>query len=188
MRTLFQQTKRTEFLVTNGSTTVPKRLSAGVITDVARAAAGSQKVVITTQSAHGLYPGCTINFIDTLDEFTGQLDVYEILTSTTFVVMVDGDTLSSGALTIAYYADIWFRHAVLLGLKAFRTANVGNVYIGASSTNSEQPYIVEPYGGGGVGEVYLKSGEIGASPVYENLADYYIDVLNADDGVFIRYI
>lgn len=187
MRQHFNFTKRTEFLVTNTDAAIPKRLTAGTIIDLTRPDASAAKVVVTTSNEHGLTAGCSIVFVDDGDEFVGTHGVTSVNSSTEFVLMIPPET-NPGAVSLAYYGLIPFRHAVLLGCKDYRTANVGNVYIGSQSTNDKQPYIVEPYSGGGIGEAYLRSGEIGDAPVFEDLSDYYLDVANANDGLVIRYI
>lgn len=73
---------------------------------------------------------------------------------------------------------IWFKRATLTGNKAARTPNVGTVYYGSSATNDTQTGEILP---GDVVQIIAPEGE------RRNLADYWIDVVTADDGVVVAY-
>ena len=72
----------------------------------------------------------------------------------------------------------YFRTATILGKKAARTDNVGNVYIGIGATNDTQPYEIGP------GEEKTLNAPPGEK---YDLNDWYCDVLNVGDGVIIIY-
>lgn len=72
----------------------------------------------------------------------------------------------------------FFRTATLIGLKAARTANVGNVFLGIGSANDTQPILISP------DETII----IIAPPGEKyDLNDFDLDVLNAGDGVAVLY-
>lgn len=72
-----------------------------------------------------------------------------------------------------------FRTATLIGNKdQARTANTGNVWIGLTSTNNQQPVLIQP------GETITVSAPPGS---YFDLRDWYLDVATANDGVVIIY-
>lgn len=78
--------------------------------------------------------------------------------------------------------DTWVRRFTLYGLKGFRTNNVGNVFLGPTAVDGEQPILIIP-GPAGTSEQAI---EAPPGCVY-NLKDWYIDVLNAGDGVLCVY-
>jgi len=88
-------------------------------------------------------------------------------------------TIAAIATPEALAADgTFFRKATLIGLKAARTANVGNVYLGIGATNDTQPLQIAP------SEVITITAPTGAK---YDLNDWYLDVLNAGDGVAVIY-
>ncbi len=70
----------------------------------------------------------------------------------------------------------WFTQAIISGKKDQTTANTGIVYIGGSSTNGENMEEVLP------GTPYFISAPAGGAL---NLADFYMDVATANDGLAI---
>ena len=72
----------------------------------------------------------------------------------------------------------FFQTAMIGGLKAARTANVGTVYLGIGATNDTQPLAIT------TGEWITITAPAGQK---FDLNDFYIDVLNADDGVAVIY-
>lgn len=71
-----------------------------------------------------------------------------------------------------------FRRATVIGKKAARTNNTGIVYLGIGSTNDSQALEISPN----------ETITIEAAPGEKmDLNDFYLDVLNAGDGVIIIY-
>ena len=66
----------------------------------------------------------------------------------------------------------------IIGKKAERTANPGTVYIGPKSANDAQVYEIT------TGSVHVLNAR-GGSVI--NLADWYLDVATAGDGIIILY-
>lgn len=83
---------------------------------------------------------------------------------------------STSVPTALSTTDIWFTRATVLGLKAARTANSGDVYIGPTSSNDAQPFKVLSSG-----EVVIQA-QVGTKL---NLKEWYLDVTIANDGVVI---
>lgn len=73
---------------------------------------------------------------------------------------------------------IWFKRATLAGNKAARTPNTGTVYYGSSAANDTQTGEILP---ADVVQIIAPEGE------RRNLADYWIDVVTAGDGVVVTY-
>lgn len=180
---------RGEFIVTNGSTSNPVRLTSKNISSLSRV--GDTRKCIVECPGHGLTTGCVayigganepeFNTTSLTDAFgvRGAL-VVEVLDTAEFVIMLDGTTsLATGSLS--FYADIWVRQATLLGKKAAQTANAGSVYIGTIPGDGSQPYEIPSNG-----EAFLPAGREGVGPLI-NLADWYLDVTTADDGLYVLY-
>ena len=72
----------------------------------------------------------------------------------------------------------YFRSALVIAKKAARTANAGNIYLGIGATNDTQPYEIAP------GDVLSIKADPGTKM---DLNDWYVDVLNAGDGVAVIY-
>lgn len=85
---------------------------------------------------------------------------------TNFVAGVGGQT------------NIYATRVTILGKASPRVNNAGTVYIGTSTADGSQPY---PVTAGG--EVVLRAPD--TAPF--NLRDWYVDVLNANDGVTIIF-
>ena len=64
--------------------------------------------------------------------------------------------------------------ATVIGRKAERTDNTGTVHVGPTSTDGKQPYDIA-------------AGAIGAVLEHTDLANWYVDVDNAGDGVVVIY-
>lgn len=74
--------------------------------------------------------------------------------------------------------DTFFKHAILIGNNSYRTSNTGNVYLGPTSPDGAQPYLIEP------GKTYtIDAGD----NEYQDFNDWYLDVENAGDGVVVIY-
>jgi hypothetical protein len=185
MRTFLTLSKRTEFIKTVAAAGTPERLTAGTITAITRIA-GYLVEATVTPVPHSMLPGSEIVISGANEtEFNGSFTITE-RTSTSKVRFFCPGASAAVTGSPVYYANVWFRHAILLGLKAFRTANAAVVYVGGSSANDEQPYGVLAYDPGNAGEAYLPAAQAG--PQYENLADYYLDVSTNGDGLLVRYI
>lgn len=88
-------------------------------------------------------------------------------------------TVAAIATPEALAADgTYFRTATLVGIKAARTDNVGVIYLGIGAANDTQFYSISP---GQKIELEAPPGE------KYDLNDWYLDVLNAGDGVGIIY-
>jgi hypothetical protein len=74
--------------------------------------------------------------------------------------------------------NIYATRVTIIGKASPRANNVGTVYIGTSTGDDSQPY---PVTAGG--EVVLRAPD--TAPF--NLRDWYVDVLNAGDGVTIIF-
>ena len=187
MNTLLSHTKRVEFIKTVAATGTPERLTSGAISAITRLGANNRFVEATVSpNPHCMIPGSEIVITGATEpEFNGTFTILK--RSATDKVIFEAPGVSASVTgTPIYYANVWFRHAILLGLKAYRTTNLGIVYVGGSSVDGEQPYGTLPYDPGIAGETYLPASNAGAA--YENLADYYVDVLNNADGLLVRYL
>lgn len=78
--------------------------------------------------------------------------------------------------------DLFTRRFTLYGLKGNRTVNVGDVYLGPTAVDGEQPIKIVP-GAVGVSEQVIEAPQ---GCVY-NLKEWYLDADNAGDGVLIVY-
>lgn len=88
-------------------------------------------------------------------------------------------TVAATATPEAIAADgTFFRRATIIGNKAARTLNTGDVYIGPSSADGSQPFVIGP------GESITLDAFPGTK---QDLNDWYVDVLNAGDGVVVIY-
>lgn len=88
-------------------------------------------------------------------------------------------TVAATATPEALAADAtYFQTAMIGGLKAARTNNVGTVYLGIGSTNDTQPLAIT------AGEWITVNAPVGQK---FDLNDWYLDVLNAGDGVAVIY-
>jgi hypothetical protein len=88
-------------------------------------------------------------------------------------------TVSATATPEAISAtDLWVTKAIVIGKKAARTANTGNVHVGPTSANDTQGRTIatgaELTFEGRAGEVF-------------NLASLYVDVETNGDGVLVIY-
>jgi hypothetical protein len=81
-------------------------------------------------------------------------------------------------LVIGGATNIYASRVTIIGKASPRANNAGTVYIGTSSGDDSQPY---PVTAGG--EVVLRAPD--TAPF--NLRDWYVDVLNAGDGVTIIF-
>ena len=88
-------------------------------------------------------------------------------------------TVAAIATPEAVAADAtYFQTAMIGGLKAARTNNVGTVYLGIGATNDTQPLAIT------AGEWVTVNAPAGKK---FDLNDFYVDVLNAGDGVAVIY-
>ena len=85
---------------------------------------------------------------------------------------------ATGTPTAWTNASTWVRKVTILGKKAARTDNVGTVYIGPTSANDTQGFAIVAGG-----EATLEA----APGTLINLADWYVDVTTANDGVMLIY-
>ena len=89
-------------------------------------------------------------------------------------------TVAATNIPEALAADgTFFRTATLIAHNdQARTSNTGNVYLGASSVNGQQPVMMTP---GSVWNIIAPDGQ------KYDLNDYYLDVDTAADGIVIEY-
>lgn len=108
---------------------------------------------------------------------SGRLNVHdlEVLTVPTQVIKTVAATGTPEALAAN---NTFFSTALIGGVKAARTANVGIVYLGIGSGNDTQPFAINP------SEWLTINAPVGQK---FDLNDWYLDVLNAGDGVAIIY-
>lgn len=87
--------------------------------------------------------------------------------------------INTSTTTPVRFTNITFqvREATILGKKGPRTSNVGDVYIGPTSGDDSQSFVVGPDA-----EVVLRAGEGGL-----DLREWYLDVTTANDGLVIIY-
>ena len=191
MNTLLHRAQRTEFVVTNPSTTAPIRLTYRGVVDMTRSGDGRRVTVECSQ--HGFNTGDRVYISGALEPEFNTADLTDahgmagalivgVPSYDEFYIMLDG---SSSAAThspaIELYADVWVRQATLIGKSAFRTANVGDVYIGTRYPNNQQPYVITSDS-----EAFLPAGREAVGPM-TNLGDWYLDVANANDGLYVLY-
>jgi hypothetical protein len=136
----------------------------------------------TTSVAHQLQPGdeFQVTGLATRTELNSRrLRVWEVTSATEFVfVDPSGDEDNEASVAVVLTAFISFERATVLGKKAARTANTGDVYLGLSSTNDTQPYKIATDT-----EIVIE-----APPgKYMRLADWYVDVATAADGVVVLF-
>lgn len=174
-----------QWVVTNASTTVPKRLSNFAIdSDVVSMTALDTTVTVTLTPDHGLVTG---DLVELSGEFTpaGVIGKHKITVVSSKVFTF---TLQSDPGTITYpsgsYFDLCYSFvtATMLGKNAFRTANTGTVYIGVTSVDGEQPYEILPYNSTTNAGVALLNG---AGENRRVLSHWYMDVATANDGLVI---
>ena len=75
-------------------------------------------------------------------------------------------------------AGTFFRYATLIAKKAARVANTGIVYLGVTAGNDTQPIEMNP------GDIFTIEAPPGEKYDFDN---WYVDVLNAGDGVIVIY-
>lgn len=89
-------------------------------------------------------------------------------------------TISAATATPTVFtnANTWVRKVTIRGKKAARTNNTGTVYVGPTSGNDTQGFDIAAGG-----EAILEA----APGCLINLADWYVDVETANDGVMLVY-
>jgi hypothetical protein len=182
MQNLFDESyERGQLIKTVAAAAIPERLTSKAITSIARAGT-TRKCVVTTTTPHGYTNGARV-YISGANEAefnnTTRGLMITVLTDTTFAILIDGTTAAATG-TLVCYADMFVRQATVLGMKAERTANAGDVWVGTSATNDLQPYVISPSR-----EIYLNFGMPAESRI--NLGSYYLDVGNAGDGAIVLY-
>lgn len=85
---------------------------------------------------------------------------------------------STATPTVWTNANVWVRSVTILGKKAERTDNTGDVYIGPISTNDKQAFKIAAGA-----EVLLEA----APGTLINLGEWYVDSTTAGDGVVLIY-
>lgn len=101
----------------------------------------------------------------------GAVTVVPTITLKTVAAAATAEAITAG--------NTFFRVATILGNKDLvRTPNVGNVYVGFTSTNGQQSWKIEP------GKTYEITAPLGTK---YDLNDLYCDVENAGDGVHVTH-
>jgi hypothetical protein len=179
MNTVLKRSYRAEFVKTVAATGTPERLTSRSVTSIARS--GTTRRCLVTITGHGFTPGAVVYFSGAAEaEFNGTFNVASVIDDDTFYILIAGSTAAASG-TLVCYADIWVRQATLLGKKGPRTNNAGNVYLGTKAADNLQPYELPPNA-----EMFLPAGREGVGPMI-NLADWYLDVANNDDGAYVLY-
>ncbi len=133
----------------------------------------------TTGSAHGFVVGDEVVISGaTPAGYNGNVKIVGVPSSTTFTYLVDKNLVTAASGTLVATGVLWFRKALFIGHKAVRTANTGTVYLGLSATNDTQPV---PIATGAERTIEAVTG------ARHNLADFWLDVVTAADGVVIWF-
>jgi hypothetical protein len=131
-----------------------------------------------TSSAHGFAAGDKVTISGATGEtgYNGTFTILSVPTANTFTFTVTKSIVNVAAGTLVAKAQLWYRHARFVGLKAVRTANTGIVYLGLSSTNDTQPVSIA------ASATLTLEAAVGARL---DLGDLWIDVATNADGVVI---
>ena len=167
-----------QWVMTNSSTTVPKRL-----TTVPHSAAvhGTSQLVVTSTAAPNLQVNDWANVTFTTNTSLNGRYRISAVTSTTFTLAVKDTVADLGNVDsdiATLYVELPFTSALLRGQKAIQTANTGDVAIGTSSTDGNQPDVIQS------GQIWNLTPSLGR---YWDLADWYVDVATANDGLVITF-
>lgn len=163
-------------IVTASDATIPVNLATVSLSAIVQ----SEGVATATASAaHGFLPGDEVLISGaTPTGYNGQVKVVSVPSSTTFTYLVDKTIATAASGTLVAVGQLWFRRALFIGNKAARTANTGSVYLGLAATNDSQPLVVT------TGAEKTVEAAVGAKL---NLADFWLDVVTAADGVVIWF-
>ena len=174
-----------QFTLTNGSTTVPKRLSIiGTNDDVDIISYSGTTVTITLLTVHQLRTGDMVSLTGAWNnaEVIGKFKV-TVLNTLAFTITVNKAPTAAinGAAGSCIDLLYSFATATVLGQKAARVANTGLVWLGVTSANSDQPYQVNVYNPTTQDGIVILGG---GNPEHRwKLSDWYLDVATANDGV-----
>lgn len=172
-----QYAKKRQWLVTNSSTTAPARLTGFSVSSLTR---NDTTATVTTAAAHNLQTGDYVTLAGADQaQFVGTFRVESVPSGTTFTFApTTGATVTTATGTITGYGLVYYRRADFLGNKSWQTVNTGDIYLGVSSTNAEQPVLVSS--GGSAYEEAAPGAKLG-------LHDLYLDVATANDGVVVVF-
>lgn len=164
-----------QYVVTNSSTSVPKKLTQVSVTSITRTL---DTATVTTTTSHYLVTGDTVVISGaTQTDYNGTF-IVTVTSATTFTYTVIGRPATPATGTILSTADLPFVCASLMGFKSPQTQNTGLVYFGVTSVDGEQPYQVMPTG------VYVLNV---VTTRNLSLNNYYLDVQTANDGLVISF-
>lgn len=165
-------------IVTNAAATAPVNLTTVSLSGIVGKEDGV--ALATAGAAHGFVVGDSVTIAGaTPTVYNGTFEILSVPSTTTFTYRPSnkGEALAvTGTLTAK--ADLWFRRATFLGNKAARTGNTGTIYLGLESTNDTQVLTVA------TGAERTIEAVTGARL---NLADLWLDVATAADGVVITW-
>jgi hypothetical protein len=163
-------------IVTAADATIPVNLAAVSLSSIVQT---EGVATAKASAAHGFLPGDEVVISGaTPSGYNLQAKIVSVPSSTTFTYLVDKNLVTAATGTLVATGQLWFRKALFIGNKAARTANTGTVYLGLASTNDTQPI---PITTGAERTVEAVSG------AKFNLADIWLDVVTAADGVLIWF-
>lgn len=164
-------------LVTSGAAGTPVNLATATASSLVPA---SGFATVTFAAAHGLVAGDAIRISGVTGAMATALnttfEVLDVPSSTTLRFACDANLVGAAPGTIVVKADLWFRGAKLVGNNAIRTANVGLVYVGPDAADGTQGLAIAS---GATVSLDVAPG------ARLNLADLWVDVVNANDGVLV---
>jgi hypothetical protein len=112
--------------------------------------------------------------------FVGEPRTTQAQSASTFIEsqqLLKTNTSTTVPVAIAI-AGKKFSEATFIGKKDYRTSNTGNVWVGVTTNDNQQPFLISP------GESVTVSAPKGT---YFDLNKWYLDVATANDGVVVIY-
>jgi len=135
-----------------------------------------------TSTAHGLKVGDRVdisganetefNVVDARVETTADANTFTYR----LILPLPTSAPLAASGTILATCHVYFRRATVLGKNAARTDNTGDVWFGPESTNDSQPFVVNS---AGEAKIECQAG------VKQDIADWYLDVANNNEGVVL---
>jgi hypothetical protein len=170
--------KPRQWIKTVAAAGTPESLGRRSITALSR----SGTLATATSTAHGLKVGDRVDVsgANPADYNVADARVETVPTADTFTYRLleplSAAIANVASGTIVATCHVQFRRATVLGNNAARTPNTGSVWFGPESTNDSQPFEVLSGGESKIGE---------QAGVKYDLADWYLDVATAADGVVL---
>jgi hypothetical protein len=162
----------------NSSATVPIRLSHHIVSSYV---SFGRKGRITVAAIHDLIVGDEV-VVGGADQTEGNgtfvITALPSSTSFDFLLLSDASVATfTGAITA--FANLWFRKAFFYGRTSIRSNNVGDVFLGPTAGNDFQPITI------GAGALFVHEAAVGSR---ENLANWWLDVATATDGIMMLWV